>query len=92
MDDIDRPIQNTLASRLERDRIRHRAERLQRVLDRLHERVTDVHSSGLSVPAPLWQAILSFERQLAEDRGALDLRRVGSTDSYTSVRQAPAIS
>jgi hypothetical protein len=63
--------QPTLAATLERDRLRHRAERLQRALDRLNERVTDHHGNGQPVPTPLRQAILSFEDQLSQDRRAL---------------------
>jgi hypothetical protein len=82
--------QPTLAATLERDRLRHRAERLQRALDRLHERVTDHRVHGQPVPKPLRQAIVSFEDQLTQDRRALTSDLL-SAPSATRVAIAPAI-
>jgi hypothetical protein len=60
----------SLGEDLERVRMRRRADRLERVLDHLHERVDACRSRGRPVPPALWQAILGFEEQLAGARAA----------------------
>jgi hypothetical protein len=57
----------TLAKDLERTRLAHRAERIERVLTALRERHQERSLRGV-VPAPLNQSIAEFAAQLAQVR------------------------
>jgi hypothetical protein len=60
-----------LATALEADRLRHRAQRMELVVARLRERVEDRRRRGEPVPMPLGQAIDDFETELRAVRRRL---------------------
>jgi hypothetical protein len=54
----------TIADQLERDRLAHRARRIELVTSALHNRAVYCHKVRGTTPVPLQQAIDSFEREV----------------------------
>lgn len=66
----------TIGAALERQRLEHRAHRVQRVLIALEERVAVRREQG-PVPTPLREAIRDFRRELRAVRDRLEALAVG---------------
>jgi hypothetical protein len=69
--DAPRVTQQTLASRLERDRLLHRAHRIERVLAALQDRAVYRHAVVGTTPAPLQSAIADVRIELGRLRRRL---------------------
>jgi hypothetical protein len=54
----------SLGSRLERDRLLHRAQRIERVIDALRDRAVYRHEITGSTPPPLRSAMADFNHEL----------------------------
>jgi hypothetical protein len=63
--------QDTVARRLERDRLEHRLRRIEVVTSALRERAVYRHTVEGTTPAPLREAITSFELELDDIRSQL---------------------
>jgi hypothetical protein len=61
----------TIGIELERQRLRHREQRMERVLSALHDRAVYRHAVSGETPRPLRQAIAEFGRELNHVRRRL---------------------
>jgi hypothetical protein len=68
----------TIAAGLERDRLEHRARRIERVLTALEERAVYRHAVTGITPTPLEHAIADFRRELGRVRRRLSELRARS--------------
>jgi hypothetical protein len=61
----------TLGARLERDRLLHRAQRIERAMDALRDRAVYRHEITGTTPPPLRSAMADFNRELVRLRRRL---------------------